>query len=233
MIGFYDYTVLLTYLGFASGVIGIYFSVLGNPFAAIICLMFSGLCDMFDGKVARTKKRRTVEERNFGVQLDSLSDLVCFGILPTMIGYSLGVKSSLLVPLLIFYPLAALIRLAYFNMLEVIRNSSTPVKQYTGLPVTSAALIFPFIYIFKKFIGTYFPYVYAGMLLVVGILFITKINPPFFVAAGKYPKSETWEWWASFKANKFHYTEQTTEEEVFAALDRMFEEVSSRIGGII
>ena len=176
MIGFYDYTVLLTYLGFASGVIGIYFSVLGNPFAAIICLMFSGLCDMFDGKVARTKKRRTVEERNFGVQLDSLSDLVCFGILPTMIGYSLGVKSSLLVPLLIFYPLAALIRLAYFNMLEVIRNSSTPVKQYTGLPVTSAALIFPFIYIFKKFIGTYFPYVYAGMLLVVGILFITKIK---------------------------------------------------------
>ena len=93
-----------------------------------------------------------------------------------MIGYSLGVKSSLLVPLLIFYPLAALIRLAYFNMLEVIRNSSTPVKQYTGLPVTSAALIFPFIYIFKKFIGTYFPYVYAGMLLVVGILFITKIK---------------------------------------------------------
>ena len=178
MIGFYDYTVLLTYLGFASGVIGIYFSVLGNPFAAIICLMFSGLCDMFDGKVARTKKRRTVEERNFGVQLDSLSDLVCFGILPTMIGYSLGVKSSLLVPLLIFYPLAALIRLAYFNMLEVIRNSSTPVKQYTGLPVTSAALIFPFIYIFKKFIGTYFPYVYAGMLLVVGILFITKIKKP-------------------------------------------------------
>ena len=176
MIGFYDYTVLLTYLGFASGVIGIYFSVLGNPFAAIICLMFSGLCDMFDGKVARTKKRRTVEERNFGVQLDSLSDLVCFGILPTMIGYSLGVKSSLLVPLLIFYPLAALIRLAYFNMLEVIRNSSTPVKQYTGLPVTSAALIFPFIYIFKKFIGTYFPYIYAGMLLVVGILFITKIK---------------------------------------------------------
>ncbi len=176
MIGFYDYTVLLTYLGFASGIIGIYFSVLGKPFAAIICLMFSGLCDMFDGKVARTKKRRTIEERNFGVQLDSLSDLVCFGVLPAMIGYSLGVKSSMLIPLLIFYPLAALIRLAYFNMLEVIRNSSTPVKQYTGLPVTSAALIFPFIYIFKKFIGTYFPYVYAGILLVVGILFITKIK---------------------------------------------------------
>ena len=99
MIGYYDYTVLLTYLGFASGMVGIYLSILGDPFKAIICLMFSGLCDMFDGKVARTKKRRTVEERQFGVQLDSLSDLVCFGILPAMIGYSLGIKEIYLIPL--------------------------------------------------------------------------------------------------------------------------------------
>ena len=125
---------------------------------------------MFDGKVARTKKKRTIEERNFGVQLDSLSDLVCFGVLPAMIGYSLGIKQTYLVPLVILYPLAALIRLAYFNMLEIIR------KEYTGLPVTSAALIFPFLYIFKKFIGTYFPYVYAGLLLLVGILFISRIK---------------------------------------------------------
>lgn len=176
MIGFYDYTVLLTYLGFASGIMGIYLSILGNPFAAIICLMFSGLCDMFDGKVARTKKRRTVEERNFGVQLDSLSDLVCFGVLPALIGHSLGIKHTVLVPLLVFYPLAALIRLAYFNMLEVIRNSSQPVKVYTGLPVTSSALIFPFLYIFKRFIGVYFPYVYGAVLFIVGVLFITKIK---------------------------------------------------------
>lgn len=176
MIGFYDYTVLLTYLGFASGMFGIYLSIMGDPFKAILCLMFSGLCDMFDGKVARTKKKRTVEERNFGVQLDSLSDLVCFGVLPALIGYSLGIKHTYLVPLVIFYPLAALIRLAYFNMLETIRNSSTPVKEYTGLPVTSAALIFPFIYIFKKLLKAYFPLVYGILLFIVGVLFISKIK---------------------------------------------------------
>lgn len=176
MIGFYDYTVLLTYLGFASGMLGIYLSILGDPFKAIICLMFSGLCDMFDGKVARTKKRRTVEERQFGVQLDSLSDLVCFGVLPAMIGYSLGIKYTLLVPLVIFYPLAALIRLAYFNMLEVFRNSSTPVKTYTGLPVTSSALIFPLVFAFKGILKTVFPLVYGIMLFIVGVLFITKIK---------------------------------------------------------
>ncbi len=176
MIGFYDYTVILTYLGFASGMVGIYLSILGHPFGAIICLMFSGLCDMFDGKVARTKQRRTLEERQFGIQLDSLSDLVCFGVLPSLIGYSLGIKHTYLVPLVIFFPLAALIRLAYFNVLEILRNSSKPVKEYTGLPVTSSALIFPFIYIFKRFLNSYFPLVYGLTLLLVGILFISRIK---------------------------------------------------------
>ena len=178
MIGFYDYTVYLTYLGFASGVAGVLFAIKDpeHLLPAIICLMFSGLCDMFDGKVARTKKRRTVEERQFGVQLDSLSDLICFGVLPAMIGYSLGIKEIYLIPLLIFYPLAALIRLAYFNVLEIIRNSSTPVKVYTGLPVTSSALIFPLLYAFKGLIGKYFPLVYGILLLIVGCLFISKIK---------------------------------------------------------
>ncbi len=176
MIGFYDYTVLLTYMSFASGIIGIIYSINGNPLAAVICLMFSGLCDMFDGRVARTKKNRTKDERQFGVQLDSLADLVCFGVLPSLIGYSLGIKCPYLLPLLVFYPLAALIRLAYFNVLEINRNSNTPVKTYTGLPVTSSALIFPFLFIFKSLVGKYFVLLYGIILFVVGVLFISKIQ---------------------------------------------------------
>lgn len=176
MIGFYDYTVLLTYLGFASSISGIFLAITGHTFPAILCLMFSGLCDMFDGKVARTKKSRTNDEKHFGVQLDSLSDLVCFGVLPAVIGFSLGINKPTLIPILIFYPLAALIRLAYFNVLEINRKSNSPVKEYTGLPVTSSALIFPFIFIFKKFLGEYFVLVYGIMLVLVGMLFISKIK---------------------------------------------------------
>lgn len=183
MIGFYDYTVLLTYMGFISGIVGITLAINGHIFPAIFCLMFSGLCDMFDGRVARTKKKRTAEERHFGIQLDSLSDLVCFGVLPSIIGYSLALKDTFLpfdyrylLPVVAFFPLAALIRLAYFNVLEITRNSNTPVKVYTGLPVTSSALIFPFLYIFRKYIGKYFPIAYAVVMLIVGILFITKIK---------------------------------------------------------
>ena len=163
MIGFYDYTVILS-------------ASTGHLFTGIICLMFSGLCDMFDGKVARTKKRRTEEEKHFGIQLDSLSDLVCFGILPAVIGYHLGINKSYLIPIIVFYPLAALIRLAYFNVLEIMRKGNGPVKEYIGLPVTSSALIFPFLWIFKKFIGPYFVYIYGALLLIVGLLFISRIK---------------------------------------------------------
>lgn len=176
MIGFYDYTVVLTYLGFVSGLFGIIMASCNHLLTAILCLMFSGLCDMFDGKVARTKKSRTEEEKHFGIQLDSLSDLVCFGVLPAFIGYKLGITKFYFVPIILFYPLAALIRLAYFNVLEIMRKGDGPVKEYIGLPVTSAALIFPFVYIFKKFLGRYFIFVYGALLLLVGILFISRIK---------------------------------------------------------
>ena len=63
MIGYYNYTVILTYMSLVSSVLGIFLSMgVGNigihPEYAIICLMVSGLCDMFDGKVARTKKNQ-------------------------------------------------------------------------------------------------------------------------------------------------------------------------------
>jgi len=176
MIGFYDYTVILTYLGFASGIFGILMAISGHMFTAILALMFSGLCDMFDGKVARSKKKRTMEEKNFGIQLDSLSDLVCFGVLPSVIGFKIGICKSYLMPLVILYPLAGLIRLAYFNMLESMRKGDGPVKEYVGLPITSAALIFPFIYIFRKFLGKYFVLLYGMALFVVGVLFVIKIK---------------------------------------------------------
>ena len=175
MIGIYDYTVLLTYMNFISGILGIIFATQGNLLYAIILLMFAGLCDMFDGKVARTKKKRTVEERHFGIQLDSLADVVSFGVLPSIIGYTLGAPLILVA----LFPTAGLIRLAWFNVLEITRNSNTPVKEYTGLPITSSAMAFPFIYIFKNILGTHFNLVYIVMMVVVGTLFITKISSRF------------------------------------------------------
>lgn len=118
MIGFYDYTVIMTYISVVSSMIGIFCAVTDHISAAVCCLAFSGLCDMFDGKIARTKKNRTEEEKCFGIQIDSLADIVCFGILPIVLGFKLGMCHIYGIAILLFYGLAGLIRLAYFNVME-------------------------------------------------------------------------------------------------------------------
>ena len=149
LIGFYDYTVILTYLSLISGLAGIKFAFDGRFGLAIGCLVFSGVLDMFDGAVARTKKNRTQDEKNFGIQLDSRCDIVCFGVLPAIFLYCSGVQTLLGLAILALYVLCALIRLAFFNVLEIRRQQTEGgcAKGYRGLPVTSAAIIFPFFYL--------------------------------------------------------------------------------------
>ena len=124
MIGFYDYTVIMTYISVVSSMIGIFCAVTDHISAAVCCLAFSGLCDMFDGKIARTKKNRTEEEKCFGIQIDSLADIVCFGILPIVLGFKLGMCHIYGIAILLFYGLAGLIRLAYFNVMEEKRQKT-------------------------------------------------------------------------------------------------------------
>lgn len=183
MIGYYNYTVILTYMSLVSSVLGMFFAmgISGDvhPEYAIVCLMVSGLCDMFDGKVARTKKNRTESEKQFGIQIDSLCDVICFGVLPSIIGYSVGMNSWCDVPVLLMFPLCAVIRLAYFNVAEEERQKQTSDvrKVYEGLPVTSVALILPLIYSFHRDIGSeWFPTVYGGALFIIAIAFITRFK---------------------------------------------------------
>ena len=152
MIGFYSYTVILTYVGFVCGSVGLYFAAHGSTNSAIVMLLLAGLCDMFDGKVAKTKKDRTPQECRFGIQIDSLSDMVCFGLLPPMIAFSAALRSPVHIAIFSCYSLAALIRLAYFNVTEEERQQVTTERRklYEGLPVTSTALIIPLLFCFRQ-----------------------------------------------------------------------------------
>ncbi len=178
MLGFYNYTVILTYLSLCSGVTGVWFCMTGHPGIASICLLFSGLCDAFDGRVARMRTTSTQQEKRFGIQIDSLCDLVCFGVLPCFIGYAVGMKSALYIPVFCLFVLAALIRLAYFNVTEEERQQQTTEKRknYQGLPVTSSSLIFPFFFLanFIKPLNGYMEFVFLGALVITGVLFVVK-----------------------------------------------------------
>lgn len=113
MLGVYDYTVVLTYVSLMVSVGGMMFAVNGHLHLGVMCLAISGLCDMFDGKIARTKKNRTEVEKRFGIQIDSLSDIVCFGASPAVLCYCFGMRGVIGVAILMFYVLAGLIRLAW------------------------------------------------------------------------------------------------------------------------
>ena len=143
LLGFYDYTVILTEVSLLCAVIGISHAIGENYRVSMVCLILCGICDAFDGHIARTKKNRSKEEKHFGIQLDSLCDLICFGILPGIICYQNGVN----VILVGLYCLAAVIRLAWFNVLEWNRQQCDEghSSAYHGLPVTSISGILPLI----------------------------------------------------------------------------------------
>jgi len=199
MIGFYDYTMVLTYLSLLSATTGIVVSLSGggHPYLGCYFLLMCGLCDAFDGKVARTKKDRTRMQQNFGIQIDSLSDLVAFGVLPACIGAALirvspvlGVlfrggdfKPAMALKLtlhavLVLYVLAAMIRLAYFNVTELERQETEGGvrKYYVGLPVTSASLIFPFVLLLQYALPADITMVYIGVVVLTGFLFLFKFR---------------------------------------------------------
>lgn len=150
-IGFYDYTVILTYASLVSAVIGTIQASKGSFSTAVVCLLVSGLCDAFDGTVARTKKNRTDDEKAFGIQLDSLCDVVSFGVFPAVLCYFMGVNGTLGILCMCAYCLCAVIRLAFFNVLESKRQQTEggSNKYYRGLPVTSISILLPFVYVFR------------------------------------------------------------------------------------
>lgn len=180
-IGVYDYTVVLTYMSLISSVFGITQAIHGDYKTAIFCLAFSGICDAFDGRVARTKRNRTEDEKNFGIQLDSLCDVICFGVFPALICYLLGVRGTLGLMLVFFYCLCAVIRLAFFNVLEAKRQKEEggTNKTYRGLPVTSISFLLPLAF-WLQFIlpDMVFLVLLHMILLVVGFLFVLDIPIP-------------------------------------------------------
>ncbi|MBQ5813658.1 MAG: CDP-alcohol phosphatidyltransferase family protein [Clostridia bacterium] len=178
MIGFYNYTVIVTYMGTVSALMGMFAALTHSPTAAVLFFCVCGFCDMFDGAIARTRKR-TDEEKRFGIQIDSLSDLVAFGVFPAVIGYSIGLDSLWHMPLLAGYMLAALIRLAYFNVMEENRQKTETGKrkEYDGLPVTTSSLFFPLVYLVTMRVAPHaIAAVYGVTMAVVGTLFISPIK---------------------------------------------------------
>lgn len=185
MIGYYNYTVILTYMSAICAFLGMTQTAQGNVKIALYCLMACGMFDLFDGKVARTKKNRTDGEKVFGIQIDSLCDVLCFGMFPAMINYHICDSKFKLLAMLgsAMLVVGAVIRLGYFNVMEQERQQHTDANRvtYQGLPVTSDALIIPLAYLLKTIADRHMVsnvtcVLFCLLIILIAILFVLDID---------------------------------------------------------
>lgn len=174
MIGCFNRSVLLTYIGISLSVFGI-FSLLdaaaGRVELAMVCLILAGICDLFDGVVARSCKRNETQKQ-FGAEIDSLADVISFLAFPTVLLYVVcRERPWVFFPVAIFYILCGVDRLAWFNMTPPASDGS-----FRGLPVTYAALVLPCLYVLCRefLLDLLFPAVYC----LLGLLFVLDVRVP-------------------------------------------------------
>lgn len=124
----------ITFISLACGLIAIFMAASGLYKASGIFIMISYILDLFDGASARYLKAGT----EFGLQLDSLVDMVSLGTAPAILAFiymrELGLPPILVWPASIMFPLAGAFRLARFNLLPA---KTTGKHDSVGLTITA------------------------------------------------------------------------------------------------
>ncbi|GHU16370.1 CDP-diacylglycerol--serine O-phosphatidyltransferase [Alphaproteobacteria bacterium] len=170
---------IITISAFCFGMTAIRFALLGNWETSVMCILVSALLDSFDGRVARMLGQSS----QFGAELDSLSDLVCFGVAPSIILFlrSVCVMEHAGWGICMFFSVCCALRLARFNVVQIL-NEPKPEwqkKYFSGIPAPAGATIalFPFILSFSTgndyFLGEK---IVSFCLLVSGALMISTIK---------------------------------------------------------
>ncbi len=168
--------------GLLCAVLGIYYAILGNFPAAIIGMIWAVFFDWLDGIIARRMKGRTDEDRAFGGQLDSLIDIVSFGILPAVLLLSYGEFNPWILPGAFVIVATSAIRLSYFNVFGLIDDST-----YRGLSVDNNGIILSFVFLFDGFISkTIFAIIIYTTCMCIAALNIAPIRIPKFTGRWFY-----------------------------------------------
>ncbi|MBI9053240.1 MAG: CDP-alcohol phosphatidyltransferase family protein [Bacteroidales bacterium] len=169
-------------LGLLSAVLGIYFAIEGNFPASIIAVLWAVLFDWYDGIIARKMKNRTEVQAVFGSQLDSIIDIVSFGILPAILLLSYGNFNVWFIPGAFVIIATSAIRLSYFNVYGLIDS-----KTYKGLALDNNVLILAFVFLFESFFthSTFSILLYI-ILMILSVFNLSSIATPKFTGKWVY-----------------------------------------------
>ena len=165
---------LCSLAGLACTVLAIYFSILGNYYAAMIGMIWAVAFDWADGLIARRMKGRTSKQGFFGGQLDSLIDIVNYGVSPAILLLSYGKFDPLFLFGAFIIIAASALRLSYFNTFGLSGGS-----KYTGLPLDNNNIILVFIFLFEGiFTGGVFSTILYISILGLAALNVSQIKIP-------------------------------------------------------
>ncbi len=130
----------LTLLGLVAASANAILAISGHLPYAVVALMISGVCDLFDGVLAR-RCNRSQAQAEFGGRLDTIVDVCSFGFAPMVLMFSSGLRGIWEVPLLVFFVVCVVWRLAFFDMVGL--QSVGKQHYFIGLPVTYVAMLLP------------------------------------------------------------------------------------------
>lgn len=166
----------ISLVGLGSALIGIYYTVLGVFPAAMIGLIWAVVFDWLDGRVARKLKGRSKEQGVYGAQLDSLIDVISFGVAPMVLLLAVGgFQPRFLLGGFIILA-TAVIRLAYFNTFGMVDSST-----YRGLALDNNVIILVALFAFRPLLdSSVFLYVLFVLLMILAILNVAPIRTPKF-----------------------------------------------------
>ena len=165
---------ILTTGNLFSGLAAVVLVFHGRFEAAAIAILIAMIFDVLDG----TSARLTDSTSEFGVEYDSLSDLISFGLAPGFLIYAWALKSPgmLGAAVMFAYVACGALRLARFN----VTGSSGDNRFFTGLPIPAAAGFIATFYIFDRYIGHLpehvLPYVVIALSLLMSFLMVSTVK---------------------------------------------------------
>lgn len=162
--------------GLLCAILAVYFALLGNFQAAMIGMLWAIFFDWTDGIIARRMKNRTEDQRSIGGQLDSLIDIVSFGICPAVVLLSYGRFSPWFLPGAFIIVGTGVIRLSYFNVFGLVDKST-----YMGLALDNNVIILAFVFLFEGLVDRTVFAIFLYILLVgLAVLNVAPIKTPKF-----------------------------------------------------
>ncbi|MDA8793434.1 CDP-alcohol phosphatidyltransferase family protein [Bacteriovoracaceae bacterium] len=160
--------------GLFCAILGSYFAILQHFHIAMIGLIWAVVFDWGDGMIARRISGRTDYQKSYGQQLDSLIDIINFGVFPTIFLLSYANLNPWFLPGAFFILGSCAVRLSYFNVFGLSDG-----KNYIGLNLDNNGIIFSFVFLLEVFFyQNIFSIILYIVLVILAALNLSPIRVP-------------------------------------------------------